>query len=67
MFDPIRFTMLEPSHVQRDNGKCSFVNENVCTNVYDMNTIRRVQIYGGMTFWLLRLAPLKDTLRGYRE
>ena len=59
--------MLGLSRVQRDNGKCSFVNENVCTNVYDMNTIRRVQIYGGMTFWLLRLAPLKETLRDCRE
>ena len=63
----VRFTMLGLSRVQQDNGKCSFVNENVCTNVYDTNTIRCIQIYGGRTFWLLRLAPLKETLRGCRE
>ena len=64
---PVRFTMLRLSRVQWDNGKCSFVNENVCTNAYDTNTIRRIQIYGGRTFWLLRLAPLKETLRFCRE
>jgi len=64
---PVRFTMLGLSCVQWDNGKCSFVNKNVCTNAYDMNTIRHVQIYGGRTFWLLRLSPLKETLRGCQE
>jgi len=63
----VGFTMLGLSRVQRDNGKCSFVNENICTNTYDTYTIRCVQIYGGGTFWLSRLAPLKETLRGCRE
>ena len=63
----VRFTMLGLSCVQWDNGKCSFVNENVCTNAYDTNTIQHVQIYGGRTFWLLRLAPLKEILCGCRE
>ena len=67
MFGPVRFTMLGLSRVQRDTGKCSFVNENVCTNVYNTNTIRCIQIYGDRTFWLLRLAPLKETLHGCRE
>jgi hypothetical protein len=55
------------SQVQRDNGKCSFVNGNVCTNAYDTYIILRIQIYGSRTFWLLRLAPLKETLHGRRE
>ena len=41
--------------------------EYICTNTYDTYTIQRVQIYGGRTFWLLRLAPLKETLRFCRE
>jgi hypothetical protein len=53
--------------VQRDNGKCYFVNENICINAYDTNTIQHVQIESDMTFWLLRLAPLKETLCGCRE
>ena len=32
---PVRFTMLGLSRVNRENGKCSFVNKNVCTNAYD--------------------------------
>ena len=64
---PVRFTMLGLSRVQWDNGKCSFVNEDVCTNAYNTYTIWCIQIYSGRTFWLLRLAPLKETLRGCQE
>ena len=46
MSGQVRFRIFELSRVHRDNGKCSFVNENVCTKAYKTSDAFKYTVAG---------------------